>query len=46
MMGHMSDLAEQLPDVPTLLAELDSVSYLADEPLGLPGGRPEARAPQ
>ena len=34
MMGHMSDLAEQLPDVPTLLAELDSVSYLADEPLG------------
>jgi MoxR-like ATPase len=30
----MSDLAEQLPDVPTLLAELDSVSYLADEPLG------------
>src|ERR1700756_1038988 len=30
----MSDLAEQLPDVPTLLAELDGVSYLADEPLG------------
>ena len=30
----MSDLAEQLPDVPTLLAELDEVSYLADEPLG------------
>src|SRR5499425_2781289 len=30
----MSDLAEQLQDVPTLLAELDSVSYLADEPLG------------
>ena len=30
----MSELAEQLPDVPTLLAELDRVSYLADEPLG------------
>src|SRR5580693_5089133 len=30
----MSDLAEQLPDVPTLLAELDDVSYLADEALG------------
>jgi MoxR-like ATPase len=30
----MSDLSEQLPDVPTLLAELDGVSYLADEPLG------------
>jgi MoxR-like ATPase len=30
----MSDLAEQLPDVPTLLAALDGVSYLADEPLG------------
>jgi MoxR-like ATPase len=30
----MSDLAEQLPDVPTLLAELDDVSYLADEGLG------------
>src|SRR5262249_40597422 len=30
----MSDLAEQLPDVPTLLVELDGVSYLADEPLG------------
>jgi MoxR-like ATPase len=30
---QMSDLAELLPDVPTLLAELDRVSYLADEPL-------------
>ena len=32
--GEMSDLAEQLPDVQTLLAALDEVSYLADEPLG------------
>src|SRR5215472_9188842 len=32
--GEMSDLAKQLPDVPTLLAGLDGVSYLADEPLG------------
>ena len=32
--GDMSDLAEQLPDVPTLLTALDRVSYLADEPLG------------
>jgi len=32
--GDMSSLAEQLPDVPTLLAELDDVSYLADEALG------------
>ena len=30
----MSELAEQLPDVPTLLTALDGVSYLADEPLG------------
>jgi len=30
----MSELAEQLPDVPTLLAQLDQASYLADEPLG------------
>jgi len=30
----MSDLAEQLPDVATLLAALDEASYLADEPLG------------
>jgi MoxR-like ATPase len=30
----MSDLTEQLPDVPTLVAELDGVSYLADEALG------------
>src|SRR5580704_4104628 len=30
----MSDLAEQLPYVPTLLAELDDASYLADEALG------------
>ena len=30
----MSDLSEQLPDVATLLAALDGVSYLADEPLG------------
>src|SRR5580704_17836797 len=29
----MSDIAELLPDVPTLLRELDHVSYLADEPL-------------
>ncbi|HXW88609.1 MAG TPA: MoxR family ATPase [Streptosporangiaceae bacterium] len=30
----MSELAEQLPDVPSLLTALDRVSYLADEPLG------------
>jgi MoxR-like ATPase len=30
----MSELAEQLPDVAALLTALDSVSYLADEPLG------------
>jgi MoxR-like ATPase len=30
----MSDLAEQLPDVQTLLTQLDEVSYLADEALG------------
>jgi MoxR-like ATPase len=30
----MSNLVEQLPDVPTLLAELDDISYLADEALG------------
>src|SRR5215469_1490650 len=30
----MSDLAEQLPDVASLLAALDEVGYLADEPLG------------
>ena len=30
----MSDLAEQLPDVPTLLKALESAGYLADEPLG------------
>jgi len=30
----MSDIAEQLPDVPTLVAALAEVSYLADEPLG------------
>ncbi len=30
----MSELAEQLPDVAALLAALDKVSYLADEPLG------------
>ncbi len=30
----MSDLAELLPDVATLLSALDEVSYLADEPLG------------
>jgi MoxR-like ATPase len=30
----MSELAEQLPDVPSLLTALDGVSYLADEPLG------------
>jgi MoxR-like ATPase len=30
----MSELAEQLPDVGALLTALDSVSYLADEPLG------------
>ena len=32
--GDMSDLAEQLPDVQTLLTQLDEVSYLADEALG------------
>src|SRR6202021_1289967 len=32
--GLMSDLAEQLPDVPALLTALDDASYLADEPLG------------
>ncbi len=32
--GLMSDLAEQLPDVATLLTALDDASYLADEPLG------------
>src|SRR6185437_5135005 len=31
---RMSELSEQLPDVPTLLSALDDVSYLADEPLG------------
>jgi len=30
----MSELSEQLPDVVTLLAALDNVSYLADEGLG------------
>jgi MoxR-like ATPase len=30
----MSELAEQLSDVPSLLDALDGVSYLADEPLG------------
>ena len=30
----MSELAEQLPDVAALLTALESVSYLADEPLG------------
>jgi MoxR-like ATPase len=30
----MSDLAEQLPNVQTLLTELDGVNYLAEEPLG------------
>ena len=30
----MSDLAGQLPDVPTLLKALESAGYLADEPLG------------
>src|SRR6185437_11256210 len=30
----MSELAEQLPDVGALLTALESVSYLADEPLG------------
>jgi MoxR-like ATPase len=30
----MSDLAEQLPDVASLLTALDGVGYLADEPLG------------
>ena len=30
----MSDLADQLPDVPALLTALDDASYLADEPLG------------
>src|ERR1700733_5882691 len=29
----MSDISELLPDVATLLGELDHVSYLADEPL-------------
>jgi MoxR-like ATPase len=29
----MSDLAEQLPDVDTLMTALDGASYLADEPL-------------
>jgi len=30
----MSELSEQLPDVPTLVAALDGASYLADEALG------------
>jgi MoxR-like ATPase len=30
----VSGLAEQLPDVPTLLKALESAGYLADEPLG------------
>jgi MoxR-like ATPase len=30
----VSDLAGQLPDVPTLLKALESIGYLADEPLG------------
>jgi MoxR-like ATPase len=30
----VSDLAGELPDVPTLLKALDSAGYLADEPLG------------
>jgi len=34
MSGHVSGLAEQLPDVAALLAALDDASYLADEPLG------------
>src|SRR5215467_9428283 len=32
--ARMSDLAELLPDVATLLSALDDASYLADEPLG------------
>ena len=32
--ADMSDIAEHLPDVPTLLAELDTTGYLADEALG------------
>src|SRR5271170_2359694 len=31
----MSDLAEQLPDVQALLTQLDEVSYLTDQPLGV-----------
>src|SRR5215470_13257188 len=31
--ARMSELSEQLPDVPALLAALDDASYLADEPL-------------
>jgi MoxR-like ATPase len=31
---YVSDLAGQLPDVPTLLKALESAGYLADEPLG------------
>jgi MoxR-like ATPase len=30
----MSDLADQIPDVPTLISALDDVSYLADQALG------------
>jgi MoxR-like ATPase len=30
----MSDLAERIPDVPSLLGALDATGYLADEPLG------------
>ena len=30
----MSDLAEQIPDVASLLDALDATGYLADEPLG------------
>ncbi len=33
-MPGMSDLAERLPDVATLLGALDEADYLADEPLG------------
>jgi MoxR-like ATPase len=33
-MDHMTDVAERLPDVAALVRALDSVGYLADEPLG------------
>ena len=42
----MSDLAARLPDVGTLMRDLDAAGYLADEPLGVGAvpGRPDGPA--